>query len=612
MRALGRAIWIYRKRSLFLDQHVMANNPVRRRPPEKPASYDWNIQGQQKVPQFATRIFKPTINVIVRRPTWKGTETIFRPYPSLDYVDPMQFEPYRLDAGGSAKMSNWIRRYDAAFMVGDPPITFLTEHPDLGPRYNPAETPLGILNMAIRGAIKQRHEQAGFGALVTGDTQKGASLDRVNSVYLMQGLLMVHNSEVQYGQNKVPPGAGDRAPCVLMLKGGTGNSQYSLGPKLISMLDEENPDFSGDPEDFESRYLHGDPVSLDSGRYMRFFQQGADPRARMTAQPQTRGAFSVQQSRGPQSGGAGGKEIAGYDIQLERTLPDGTPACLNTEEWLDTVRTKWLYWEDSLYFPTYLEQAHMLNRVFPANAIVYAFENYNKDWITEETWTAYLQRESASVPAAPPGHGAAPAFATPRQGQVPPPPPPPPGYRAEFNTPTRQAAPVQQPGRVAAPPSRTAAPSFGAPTGAIVDENENAGYPGESTAFPTTAARGYDVGYGDNDSFDDSLNNIPSEYDETTAIPAPEEEVTQAAPTRAVSRTAPAAGRRAVSHPAQEEPPTPAPTATSVPAGRGGSRDVAAPAFGIPDDAVPAAPETRAPLTPAQRAAARLAARPRS
>jgi hypothetical protein len=580
----------------------MASNPVRRRPPERAPSYDWNTHGQQKMLQYGTYIFKPTVNVMVRRPTWKGTETIFRPYPSLDYVDPTKFEPYRLDAGGTAKMSNWIRRYDAAFMVGNPAITFLTEHPDLGNSYDPSTTPLGILNSAIRSAIKNRQEQPGFGALINGEAGKGAQLERVNSVYLMQGLLMVHNSELQYGQGKVPPGAGDRAPCCLMLKGGTGGSQYSLGPKLVSILDEENPDFNGDPEDFENRYLHGDVVSMETGRYLRFFQQGADPRNRYQAQPQARGAFSVQQQQ--QVGGGNSKEIAGYDIHIEQFLQDGTPACLNTEEWFDTVRSKWLYWEEALYFPTYLEQAHMLNGSFPASAIVYAFENYNKDWITEETWNKFLQRESASVPAAPPGHGSMPGI--PGQRHTPQPPPPPAGYQPQergFNTPTRQASPAQPPERRAVPmtSARQAAPGFGAPTGEIVDHNEN-GYPGEAQAFGgvPTARRGVP----DDGSFDAGLADIPTEY---SASPSQdEEEVINATVTP--PQPGPAPARRAA--PARNAEPGTPPT-TAVPTARGGARDVAAPTAGIPDT-----PETSArptvELTPAQKAAARLAARSRT
>jgi hypothetical protein len=415
----------------------------------------------------------------------------------------------------------------------------------------------------------------------------------------MQGLLMVHNSELQYGNGKVPPGAGDRSPCVMMLPGGFGGSQFSLGPKLLSMLEEEVEEYDGDPNDFERRFRYGDPVALATGRYIRMFQKGADPRERYQAQPQARGPLSFQKEQQQ----AATKEIAGYEIHFDTELPDGTPACLDTPEWADTIREKWIYWEEGLDFPTYTQQAHLLNKVFPANAIVFAYENYNRDWITETTWDNYLKRESASVPAVPPGAR--------RYGDVQPP------------QAARQAAPVQvllpaPSSRYQPPPppvdSNPAARGFSVPARRAVVEPIPP-EPGDHWGFPPEQRGGYapeePVTEG---SFDDDLSAVPAEYQAATESFPPEPELPA---TPAPRKPAPAPRQ-----PATPPPPAPAvvPVTPRPPARRTTAvPDVVAP-VGIPDAPAPM-PPAAAPSAPrrglsptevAAKKAAEIAARSRS
>lgn len=374
--------------------------PPRPAPRVQP-TYDPGAHMQSNRGNFGIYILKDGVQATLKKPSWNRTETVFRPYPSLSYDDPNQFLPYRLDPAGRNVFGHWIRRYDCAWGVGNPGTTFLLNDPGAGDStYDPWMTPLGILYRAIEGACKKGQGRPEWYPLREGSSGRGKALRAPSEMFLMQGVLMRYESKNLFGGNKVAPGWGKNPPCILMLSSG-------VGRELIRQLCIENEGYQGDPADFERRYLHGDPVSPLHGRYLHFFQKGSDPRQRYQANPTARSGQSRQSlddvmSDMDRTGGAtsgGGQEDIGFDLFISRDL-DGLPASF-TDRGVEIAKSKWLYWEEVLWFPTEVEQAHLLFKIFPISACLYAFDGVNPDWIPEDA----RKRAASAVSVVMPGMG---------------------------------------------------------------------------------------------------------------------------------------------------------------------------------------------------------------
>lgn len=354
--------------------------------------------------KFGMFILKDGVKGVVKKPSWNGTLTVFRPFPCLSYEDPSNaFEPYRVDPTGRNVFGPWIRRYDCAWSVGvgTNKITFLLGDPaTTGPGFDPYNTPLGILYRAVENACKKGHARtAEWQPLREGGAGKGKALVAPTSMYLMQGVILVIDSKPQYGQGKVPIGwAKDGPTCFFAMSKG-------LGEKLVAELSKKTDGYKGDLSNFEAAYVNGDPVSVNSGRYLFIFQKGHDPRNKFGSQPTEQVQSWAEQS--DEVGGAGGKgsggfEDKGFDLYLDKVC-NGMPATLNRPDQIDKIRQKWCFWRESLYFPTFQEQARMLWGVFPKSACVYAWDGHNKDWISPEMWAEFRGAVSLSVPGGVPG-----------------------------------------------------------------------------------------------------------------------------------------------------------------------------------------------------------------
>ncbi len=353
-----------------------------------PDNYDQAAVGHGSNRNFGMHILKPGVNGVVKKPSWNGTTTVFRPFPCLSYTPPhTDFEPFRVDPGGQNAFGPWIRKYDCAWNVGvgTGKITFLMSDPaSRGPAYDPFKTPLGVLYSSIEHACKNKHPNtAEWQQLREGGQNRSKDLTPPSELYLCQGVIMVIDSKPQYGQGKIPIGwKGDGPTCFFAMSKG-------LGEKLVAECNKQVEGYKGDPGDFEARYVNGDVVSPMSGRFIYIFQKGHDPRNKFTSQP-TQG--SVQSwadvagggDAGAVGGGGGGgnSELKGFDLYLDKTLA-GMSANFSQPHQMDKIRQKWCWWRDSLFFPTLPEQAKMLWDVFPKSACMYAWEKYH-GWIDAE------------------------------------------------------------------------------------------------------------------------------------------------------------------------------------------------------------------------------------
>ena len=352
--------------------------------------YNWEQHGQTSSNKFGVSLFKPGVNAEARKPSYKGTLTVFRPFPCLSYEDPNNsFEPYRVDPEGRAHFGPWIRRYDCAWGVGNNPQTFLLHDPSahsLPPdKYH---SPLGVLYRAVEDACKKGHPLISeWQPLREGGVGRGKKLTPPSELYLMQGIIMVIDSKPQFGQGKIPIGWGAKGPtCFLMVS-------KALGQRILELCDQENANFKGDKRNFEARYANGDVVSPETGRYIYIFQKGHDPREKFNATASmSSGPVDLDTTMDPnavRSGSGGSRELdAGYDAYMDKTYGN-ISAALAKDNQKDMIRSKWLFWKDALWFPTYQEQAKILWGQFPKSACVYAWKDHNPTWISPEMWAEF-------------------------------------------------------------------------------------------------------------------------------------------------------------------------------------------------------------------------------
>lgn len=348
---------------------------------------------------FGIHIIRPGCNIQVKKPSWNGTETVFRPFPSVRHDKPDEFWPYRIDPEGSNYFGHCIRRYPCAWGVGTPGVTFLLNDPAAGDRtFDVWNTPVGILYKVIEQACKQGQGRPEWYPLREGGKGRGKALGAPRDLYLMQGVMLKHNDKPTFDAKRAPLGWGANPTLILMLSSGAGEN-------LVKQLNLENEPYHGDPRDFEARYVNGDPFGLENGRYMHFYESGHDPRLKLASQP-TGGKgpdpFNATGGGGPENRG-GSDDIRGFEMFMTKELtPGGVSARFDDPGRVATVRDKWWHWEDILFFPTPEEQVRLLAKSFPASAILYAFSGAYDSWIPEDVRKIAVAALSINVPVQPP------------------------------------------------------------------------------------------------------------------------------------------------------------------------------------------------------------------
>jgi hypothetical protein len=313
----------------------------------------------------------------VRKPSWKNTETVFRPFPCVSFENPeTEFEPF-MRREYPDMFSDWIRRYCCVWGVGSPATTFLIPAPR-GGRVDPWGTPMGILYSAVENACKKGNPpDTSWQMLREGARDRGKQLKMPSNLYLLQGALMRHNSK----DFRPPLGWGTGAKTVVLML------STDCGSKLETAITQTRPGYSGPLDNYEDRFVEGDIVSPLSGRYLTFCQAGSGSNQ---YQSQPSGNASPFDDVGNDDGQSGGgnrgrsREPMGYDVTVSREFK-GLHARMASPSQMDTIRSKWHHWNDLLWLPTPEEQAHKLNNCFPASAILYAFDPVDRSWVLPET-----------------------------------------------------------------------------------------------------------------------------------------------------------------------------------------------------------------------------------
>ncbi len=341
--------------------------------------YSYRDNGRTQRGLMGDHVFKKG-SVEVYKPSWKGTTTTIRVYPALAPENPTQFDPWRFSAD-DADYGEWIRTYPAVRNFGDPGVTFILFDPS-DAAYDPQLNPAWMVYNAVYRAVQAgQAPDPKWAAMLMGGQGRGAALRRPQDISMVQCGILQHN-----GKEYDPPkgGAVNDGTIVMELS-------PSAAGAMLSAMDERNPDFRGDPDQYDQMFVHGDPINLNGGQFVNFFQLGFDPRERARVNPTTRGS-SFGQARDVRPGGGAEKDDIGFGCFL---TPDfkGMPASLAGCE--DLVRRKWKPWDDVVQILTTQQQIQLLSGALPASMIEYAFRETYADMIPESVWKALRGRVSA-------------------------------------------------------------------------------------------------------------------------------------------------------------------------------------------------------------------------
>jgi len=258
---------------------------------------------------------------------WDKGKTVFRPYPAIsDSGAPM---PLRMDERPSA-FSDWI--YPAKLVKGmgvnNRFTCFLKTkgHEDDRTYQGPIEKFASAITMAITQNARAYPES--WEAWVKGVTGgRNVKIPRIETWALIQGALYECGDRVFMDATRTR--REPQHPVLLCL-----TKSARIGLEIL--CNTEVPGYTGNPEDYASRFAYGDFVSPERGRPIQIIKNPGDVNTR-----------------------------AHYDVKILDNV-----AALP----LDFIRQEWVPWKELLQILTEDEQLGLLFTHFPPEPLDYAFK----------------------------------------------------------------------------------------------------------------------------------------------------------------------------------------------------------------------------------------------
>jgi hypothetical protein len=307
----------------------------------------------------------------IYKPSWKGTRTIVRPIPVRNPDNPAEWDSFRISDSPHG-FGDWIRRYDMAFSIGVPGITFITQDPR-DREFDAQQNPVWMLHRAIPAAVRAAQAPASWGPLVVGQQGRPLPISAPKDGYVMQCVVVERNSKPVLP----PAGSQPQDQTVIFLM------SQSAGEALIEKLMER---------DAAGNYLYDNITDLDAGMFIQFHQAGS--------QQFVQGSQGGQLGAGPAPLGSGGQQLENrYAVEI---LPDynGISAAIPHLANMLAEKANRTMWDNILHVPTIEEQVRRLCHCgLPASAVVYALSEVYADLIPGEVLEAARTEQSrAHVP----------------------------------------------------------------------------------------------------------------------------------------------------------------------------------------------------------------------
>jgi hypothetical protein len=332
--------------------------------------------------QYGRFLLKPQSGCETYSPTFNNQPMTIRIIPAKSPDQSGQLTPYRWSADGQ-NYGDWIRTYPAIKSFGTPGVTMFIHNPADEGGGSLQMSPAWVLYNAITQAVKNRQDQGGWAGTLIGGAGRSAQLPRPTTLGVLQCGIVA-----RLGKQHWPPigfNPNDSTAIALL----TGKTVEAL----INLLCERREGFAGPDNDYENMYVHGDPVSLQHGRYVTIYKLGEDPRQQQQVQP-LYGPASFNVPR-PQQQQSNDRDDKGYGVYIEPTWQQ-MPAAWTSPDMVQAVNNQAKAWDDILNFPTIEEQAREIAPRFPPDMIAYAWRDF-PEWIPQSVWNALSNRTQTPV-----------------------------------------------------------------------------------------------------------------------------------------------------------------------------------------------------------------------
>jgi len=214
------------------------------------------------------RCFKPGAQIQVIRPVYEGRSLIIRPLPMFCAEDPTTLDPYRIGVE-PGEYGDWLRSYPCVRFAGEEKslFTFICYDP-YNVEYDTSGNPYLLVRRIAHSETSEDGEAPRYWDKLTRVRQ--AMLPNVRKMTFLQALVFKQDKDLYIRKNGIPRGLDAKDPIPVIELPGSGMKGIN------KMLSEEAENYHGDPNDWERRMKHGDPVALDKGRFFIIWNPAKD------------------------------------------------------------------------------------------------------------------------------------------------------------------------------------------------------------------------------------------------------------------------------------------------------------------------------------------------
>lgn len=357
------------------------------------------------------RILQQHARVSQWSPSWKNTHTIFRPFPRFNR-ETNQFDPM-LNPNSTSELNftDFVRRYTATMGVGPAKISYFEADPTQ--QADGSGSPMWALVRAAKTAVKTGVARPEWLPYIV-KTDANNHLPEPADLYLAQGWLFEHNNK----------------PCATPI-----GFELDKPPLLFTMKNTAGSEFlrACKAKDANGQLITPDAVDLVHGKFFDFRQAGTPSRNAPAAQMGGPAPLQI----------AAGKSSMRYEVEAL----DGS----NISNYADVIRSRWMEYDEILWFPTVAEQVHLLCQSgLPPTFLAYGLSDQFGQYLPESVRTSLRTQMAAPdmsnvSPQYPQGSPPVPAgfvpqsYGQPQYGAQPTAPSVPAGFTPPLQDPSQQA-----------------------------------------------------------------------------------------------------------------------------------------------------------------------------
>lgn len=354
--------------------------------------------------------------VALNKPSWQKGSLIFRPVPSFNpdvynETGKLEHDAYRLGPE-PRNFTDFTRKYPGVDYLGDgdDAVSFLLyDYSSDEAEYDPSTNPYILLYEAVRRAVYRDKTHMQWLPLIDRKANDRPPLKPHCTYYFFQGIVYRRGEKNFFGQDKVPLGLGAKdATQIIRLKNSAGSALYEA-------FDLRNENWDGPETDYPNSMLHGDPISLDQGRFITVYNAQAGGMNATVNQELAGldGSFDLNKESKSKSRG---DEEQGYSVQIDKfftlngtvtKMPASYTGLPHSKELIDRIMKRTVWFDDVIRVPSHDEQCLWISKAMKGyrDVLEFAWVDF-PEYMTADVQKVLSASKQVSVPGGVPQGGA--------------------------------------------------------------------------------------------------------------------------------------------------------------------------------------------------------------